>query len=158
MNKKILGLLIIGITTFPLLSSAATNYCSSAGGEFVALPKCINQIYTISLGAAALLALLMMILGGYYRMTAAGNAEQASKGTEIIMSSLIGIVLLFVAFLLLNTINPDLVNLKVGNPKCIKNNLEIPVADESACKTQQGTWDLFYIPPTPTPTPPAPRQ
>ena len=57
-----------------------------------------------------LLALLMMVIGGYTYMTAAGNAEKTSKGTEMIWSSVIGLALLFGAYLLLNTINPDLVN------------------------------------------------
>lgn len=73
----------------------------------------INQIYRISLGLAALLALMMMVLGGYYYMTAAGNAERSGKGVDMIMSSMLGIAILFGAYLLLNTINPDLVNLKL---------------------------------------------
>ena len=112
MNKKIISLLILFILVFPLVSSAA-SFCPTTGTASTDLPRCINKIYTFSLGAAALLALLMMTLGGYYRMTAAGNAEQASKGTEIIMSSLIGIVLLFGSYLLLRTINPDLVDFKL---------------------------------------------
>ena len=70
----------------------------------------ISQIYAWALGAAALLALLMIILGGYLVMTAQGNAQQATKGKEFIYSAIIGLVLLFSSYLLLRTINPDLVN------------------------------------------------
>ncbi len=79
------------------------------------LPKLINQIYTWALGISALLALLMTVLGGYYYMTSGGNAEQASKGTEMIWGAIIGLVLLFGSYLILRTINPDLVNFKIDS-------------------------------------------
>jgi hypothetical protein len=78
--------------------------------DVTTLPTLINQIYVWSLGIAVLLALLMAILGGYYYMTSAGNAEQSSKGKEYITSALIGLVIIFTAYLLLNQINPQLVN------------------------------------------------
>ncbi|MBX4204881.1 MAG: hypothetical protein KW788_01675 [Candidatus Doudnabacteria bacterium] len=72
----------------------------------------VNQIYIWSLALGALLALLMIVVGGYITLTAAGNAERASRGKTYITSSLIGLALLFGAYLLLNTINPDLVNFR----------------------------------------------
>jgi hypothetical protein len=72
------------------------------------------------LGLAAILALLMIVVGGYITMTSAGNAARASMGKGYITSSIIGLVLLFGAYLLLNTINPDLVNF---DSNCL-NNLE----------------------------------
>jgi hypothetical protein len=81
------------------------------------LPTLINQIYVWSLGVGALLALLMCVLGGYYYMTSAGNAEQSSKGKEYITSALIGLVIIFTAYLLLREINPDLVNFNVNSLK-----------------------------------------
>ena len=74
------------------------------------LPLCISQVYIWSLGVGALLAFLMMVIGGYNYMTASGNAEQSGKGVEMIWGSIIGLALLFGAYLLLSTINPDLVN------------------------------------------------
>jgi hypothetical protein len=59
----------------------------------------------------------MIVLGGYYIMTAGGNAEQSGKGKEYITSALIGVVILFAAYLLLNEINPDLVNFNLSSLK-----------------------------------------
>jgi hypothetical protein len=125
MKKKfaIAGLILVLTPMAVLAQSSSTNpppnttpctlgavqYSNDKASE---LPRCVNQIYTWSLGIGALLALLMMIIGGYYYMTASGNAEQASKGTEYIWGAVIGLVILFGAYLLLNTINPDLVNFK----------------------------------------------
>ncbi len=76
--------------------------------------QAISQIYMWALGAAAVLAVLMIILGGYYVMTSSGNAAQATKGKEYIYSSLIGLALLLASYLILSTINPDLTNFNVN--------------------------------------------
>jgi hypothetical protein len=73
----------------------------------------VSQIYLYALGLAAMLAVVMTVFGGYMVMTARGNASQAAKGKEYIMSSLIGMVLLMSAYLILSTINPDLVRFEL---------------------------------------------
>ena len=83
--------------------------------DLTALPKLINQIFVWSLGLGALLALLMVVLGGYYYMTSAGNAENATKGVEMIWGAVIGLALLFGSYLLLSTINPDLVKFNIDS-------------------------------------------
>lgn len=114
MKKVIMAVFIFSLIALPLFAQAA-NPCTKAGldannNAASTLPQCVNQIYIWSLGLAALLALLMTILGSYTYMTAAGNAERASSGISYIWGAVIGLVLLFTAYLLLNTINPDLVN------------------------------------------------
>lgn len=91
--------------------------------DTTALPKQITQIYVWSLGIAAILAVLMSILGGYLVMTAQGNAQQSSQGKSFLISSITGLVLLFGAYILLNTINPNLVNLNLSSI----NNLNQPI-------------------------------
>jgi hypothetical protein len=102
----ILFLIIIPVVSFAQTATPAANGCSQDAG----LGKCVNQIYIWSMSAAAILALLMIVVGGYITLTAAGNAERATRGKSFITSSLIGLVLLFGAYLLLRTINPDLVD------------------------------------------------
>lgn len=136
MKKTFVLLAITFILITPLLALAQSNPCTlqgaanSGGADPSQLPRCVNQIYVWSLGIAALLALLMMIIGGYSYMTSAGNAEQAGKGTEMIWSSIIGLALLFGAYLLLNTINPDLVKFPMTSITC----LDPANKDTPACK------------------------
>lgn len=122
--KKILVIIALILLATPLLvfAQTQTNPCTAAAlkgkgtdAAKTALPTCISQIYKWSLGIAVILALLMMVLGGYYIMTARGNAEQATKGKEFIESALIGVVLLFAAWLILNEINPDFVDFKLNS-------------------------------------------
>ncbi|OGE83684.1 MAG: hypothetical protein A3B10_04485 [Candidatus Doudnabacteria bacterium RIFCSPLOWO2_01_FULL_44_21] len=118
--KKTLVIFALLFLVLPQLALAQTNPCTLAGvksstDKSSTLPACINQIYVWSLGVGGLLALLMVIFGGYMYMTAAGNAEQASKGVEMLWGAIIGLALLFGAYLLLRTINPDLVNFNIGS-------------------------------------------
>lgn len=126
MKKSILLVLLLAMAFSPFLAlaQASVNPCSVEGvraatNKASTLPKCINQIYVWSLGVGALLALLMTVIGGYYYMTAHGNAEQSAKGVEMIWGSVIGLALLFGAYLLLRTINPDLVDFKTNSINCL---------------------------------------
>ncbi|OGE88024.1 MAG: hypothetical protein A3J07_01925 [Candidatus Doudnabacteria bacterium RIFCSPLOWO2_02_FULL_49_13] len=150
-KKSILLLTVLILVMMPLLVQGA-NPCTAEGlqansNDFNTLPKCINQIYVWSLGLSSLLAVLMVVLGGYYVMTSAGNAEQATKGKEYIWGAVIGLVLLFTAYLLLRVINPDLINLRFGNPACVKNGQKTAATTAAACKASGGDWSLFYVEP-----------
>lgn len=116
--KKFLVLSAL-IIIFPLIASAAspsltTNACSGVG-DASSIPKCVNQVYIWSMAVGALLALLMIVVGGIMTLTSAGNAARASRGREYITSSVVGLALLFGAYLLLRTINPDLVNFNINS-------------------------------------------
>ena len=114
MKTKIISLLLLLALAMPFVALAATP-CVHTPGTAVSpsdLPRCINQIYVWSRGVGALLALVMTVIGGYYYMTAHGNAEQSGKGVEMIWGAVIGLTLLFGAYILLRTINPALVDFK----------------------------------------------
>jgi len=115
--KKFAIILSVTLLLLPVFALAQTNACDTAASSDPSnIGKCINQVYIWSLGAGALLALVMIVFGGYITLTAAGNAERASRGKNFIFSSVVGLILLFGAYLLLNTINPDLVNFKINLP------------------------------------------
>ncbi|MBX4205204.1 MAG: hypothetical protein KW788_03420 [Candidatus Doudnabacteria bacterium] len=116
MKKFILIVLFVLIT--PAIAFAQTPTVAANGCSGDSVTRCVNQIYIWSMAAAALLALLMIVVGGYITLTAAGNAERASRGKSYITSSLTGLALLFGAYLLLRTINPDLVDF---SNNCVNN-------------------------------------
>lgn len=82
--------------------------CSKAAG----LASCVQQLYVLALGLGALIALLMIILAGYRYMTASGNATQVQSAKDAFASAFVGLIIIFVAFILLHTINPDLTRFK----------------------------------------------
>ena|SRR5690348_9269916 len=117
-------LAVTGCAFLPLAVLAATAPATTSANPCVSttqpdgtvqagnLPQCVAQVYKWSLGIGTLLALLMTVIGGYYIMTSRGNAEQSSRGKEMITGAIIGLVLLFCAYLILYTINPDLTSLR----------------------------------------------
>jgi hypothetical protein len=144
MNKKILAILMCGVMLMPLVALAQNNPCSVTDvnlqqNRAAQLPKCINQVYIWSLGLGALLALLMMVVGGYKYMTSSGNAEQAGSGTEMIWAAIIGLAILFGAYMLLNTINPDLVNYRLTPGQCFANH-KAEYISKSECTAKKGDW------------------
>lgn len=88
------------------------------GGQLPAgqeLPSYINYLFIFGLGLIAFLALGQMMLGGLTYILAAGNAAKVEDAKETIKQALLGLGLLLVSYLLLRTINPDLVNLRNPN-------------------------------------------
>ncbi len=71
----------------------------------------INSLYQSSLGLGALAAFIMITAGGiFYAVSGAINQKQ--EGIDIIKSAIFGIVLLFGAVVIFNTINPRITELK----------------------------------------------
>ena len=70
----------------------------------------INNIYSISIGLGAVLAILMIVIGGMQYMTT-DNFNNKKDGRTRINNALLGLGLLLAAFLILNTVNNDLIDL-----------------------------------------------
>ncbi|KKQ91087.1 MAG: hypothetical protein UT16_C0026G0004 [Candidatus Azambacteria bacterium GW2011_GWA2_39_10] len=81
------------------------------------LPSYINYLFIFSLGLVTILALTQMIIGGITYILAAGNAAKVEDAKDMILQALLGVGILLISYLLLRTINPDLVNLR--NPTLI---------------------------------------
>jgi uncharacterized membrane protein YgcG len=86
-------------TTFPGVSTGASP------GEI------IGGFYKWSLGAAGVLALGAVVWGGIKYTMSAGNPSGQGEGKEWVKAALLGLLLLLGAYLILYTINPNLVNL-----------------------------------------------
>ena len=99
------------------------------GGQLPAgqeLPSYINYLFIFGLGLITVLALGQMMLGGIQYILAASNAADKLKAKETIQQALLGLGLLLVSYLLLRTINPDLVNLR--NPNLTPTQFQPPIS------------------------------
>ena len=72
-----------------------------AGGS---LRQMILMILNFFLGFLGLLAVCMIIYGGILYITAAGKQETVDKGKKIIMYAVVGIVIILLAFAIVNTV------------------------------------------------------
>ncbi|OGZ33783.1 MAG: hypothetical protein A2174_02085 [Candidatus Portnoybacteria bacterium RBG_13_41_18] len=110
--KKIFYITILCLLLLPLLVSAKIEFKLSQNMPDMPTPcEYIKFLYLWGLGIVGALAVVVIAIGGFFRIV--GKAE---KGTELINSALIGLVMVFASWLILNTINPDLAKLKCDLP------------------------------------------
>jgi hypothetical protein len=71
----------------------------------------IKAIYTYAVSAVGIVAAVVLMIGGLMWITAGGNASNVSEAKAMITASLTGLVLVLASYLLLDQINPALINL-----------------------------------------------
>ena len=81
-------------------------------GKPVTLDNFIIVLYDFLLSAVGIAAMFMIVIGGFRYLTAAGNAAALSEAKDIIYSALYGLLLAISVWVIVSTINPDLVYLK----------------------------------------------
>lgn len=99
-----------------LLFSDQNKIQSSTDGEktFFYVPwigEYINWLYNYSIGIIALLAIIAIMIGGFYWLLAGGNASRVSEAKSWINAALSGLILALSSYVLLFTINSNLVSL-----------------------------------------------
>lgn len=125
MNKKnIIILIIILIFSFFTIANAQNNFGNEPikisgyedveGGE---LSGKINKFYQTSIVLGGIAAVVVIVIGGIM-YSVSGAINKKNEGKEIIISAISGLVLLLGAYVVLNTINPEIVNL--SDPAGIK--------------------------------------
>lgn len=80
----------------------------------------LSAIYKWLVGAAAVFATIMMMVGGVQYMLAGGNAAGIDQAKGKITNALTGVVLLLASYLILYTVNPQLTIFKPLGVKIVK--------------------------------------
>ena len=86
----------------------------------------IKLVYNFFVAFVVISALLMITIGGFSYILSAGNQAQAGTAKTIITDALIGLIVVFVSWIILNTINPDLIGSGIN-----LNNLQNNAKDKS---------------------------
>jgi len=89
-----------------------------------ALALYIKSIYNYGIGIVAILATVVMMIGGFQWIIAGGSGEKIGEAKAWIVASLSGLILALSSYMILAMINPALVNFKIDNIK--------PITKESA--------------------------
>lgn len=64
----------------------------------------IKNIINILLSVAFALAVLFLIIGGFWYITSAGNEETAEKGKSTAINAIIGIVIIILSYVIVNVV------------------------------------------------------
>jgi len=95
--------------------SGTIETASSFGGNnrFESIGDFIKFFYRYGIGAAGILALLMIIVAGVQRMMAGGSPDKVGASNKRIGAAISGLILAVLSYTLLQTINPALVNFRL---------------------------------------------
>lgn len=120
--KTIFAVFMVGILLLPILSSAYELLAPlpSATGDLsvnVTLESYLQWLFKFILIGTGFLAVLMIVIGGVRYMIGGAKESERSEGKKQISSALWGLLLAFGAWLILYTINPELLKLSFTSPK-----------------------------------------
>lgn len=78
------------------------------------LSELIGNAIKLFLTFAGAVAVVFVIIGGFFYITAQGNEEQAEKGKTTLINAIIGVVIIIMAYVIINVIT-NLVSSPSGN-------------------------------------------
>lgn len=99
----------------PIPTIKFTDLGPAEGGKTYDLPwiaEYIAGIYRYSVGFGGIIATVMVIIGGFQYLTAGGDSGRVKAGKQRIADAVIGLLLLVGSYVVLYTVNPDLVSLQ----------------------------------------------
>ncbi|GMQ95341.1 MAG: hypothetical protein BMS9Abin13_454 [Patescibacteria group bacterium] len=120
--KKTGGMVLATVVGAPLILAVGATQAFAQGYVPLAplpgvkagtgLGEYIQTLFQIGIGIAGVLAVLMLVVAGIEYIGGAGNPAAKSDAKERIRNALFGLILALSSWLILNTLNPDL--LKTG--------------------------------------------
>lgn len=101
-----------------------------------------QYIFNFAIFSAALIALLVLIYAGFQYFISAGNAEKLKDAKDRILAALIGLLILFGSYLILWTINPNLIVFNLPRLRPIISNLPAGVL---VCKESMPIGEAWFL-------------
>lgn len=84
------------------------------------LAQYINVLFKYLIGIAAILSAVVILFGGFVWLTSFGSPEKVKQAKDYIIGAMTGLFLALFSYLILFTINPNLVNFNPINLKVVK--------------------------------------
>ncbi|MFH1036793.1 MAG: pilin [Patescibacteria group bacterium] len=96
-----------------------TDYPSAGGFTLetvggTSIPNYVKYIFNFAVGIVGLVAFGMIIAGGIGYLTSSGNPGKLKQAKDRIFSAILGAIILLSSYIILTTINPQLVVFKTG--------------------------------------------
>jgi len=99
------------VTYTPLVGEIPGLVETAASGDFT---QWISNMYVFLVGIAGVLAIVMIFVAGFEFVVSGDNAGKRSDAKKRIQAALGGLLLAVSSWLILNTINPQLVNIRLS--------------------------------------------
>lgn len=102
----------------------------------VYIGRYISAFYDYGIAIVGIVAVIVLMIGGIIWLTSGGSPGKIGQAKDLITGSIAGMALLLCSWMLLNTINPDLVNFKIQE---IENIAEKPLNISQAVSCSDAT-------------------
>jgi len=127
MKKQLTLIILASLLVFPMVSSALELNYPTVGppgneldlnaiwddpDEDIDLNELVGWLYYFIIGISGLAAFAMLVMGGFQWMSSVGNPTKISDAKDRINSALLGLIIILMSWLILNTINPELTVLR----------------------------------------------
>jgi uncharacterized membrane protein len=118
-ERMLAALLLIApfrvLADLPSVSCGQLNgiSCNSSGSG---LSDLIISIINIALGLAFLIAVAVLIYGGFLYIFDAGNEKSSAKGKKTIINAIIGLVIIILSYVIVSVISRTVSNVGSGSP------------------------------------------
>lgn len=91
---------------FAQLRANDTTLCSGTGlnCQSTSVNQLIRTVINWILGITFGIAVLFLIIGGFWYITSAGNPEGATKGKQTVINAVIGIVIIVLSYVIVNVV------------------------------------------------------
>ncbi len=106
LNRKLIaGAASIATLVIPAVASAAVtieNVGGSLGLGSADLKQTVLNIITFVLGLLGLIAVIMILYGGFIWLTAGGNEDKVDSAKKIISAAAVGLVVILISWAIVN--------------------------------------------------------
>jgi|SRR3989339_860885 len=114
MKKTLIIASIISMFALSVMPALALNvgleYGTYTGLGTKDLREGIMAIVNVLLGFLGIIAIIIILYGGFVWMTAGGNEEKVSQAKKIITAGIIGLVIIFVSFAIASFVITQLIS------------------------------------------------
>lgn len=102
----------------PCIPNSGQNCSKGETIKTVNVEQYVSYVFNFSMAAAVLLAVIMIFWGGFEYVTSEIPGIKSS-GRERIQNAILGLIMVLISYLILNTIDPRLTKIELGLPKIV---------------------------------------
>ncbi len=122
--------------SYPSLGGITITKDSTVAGYII-------YFFNLAIAVGSLIAVVIIVMAGFELLTAPGDVGKIGSGKSKIKNALLGLVILFGSWVLLNTINPQLNTIKIDNLEC-KQGIQVMTSDNKKVCIEGSTTGFPY--------------
>ena len=123
---------------------AETEIAFGGQKKFANIGEFLTNGYKLALTVASVLATIMIVVAGFQWTASGGNASIITSAKSRIAGAIIGLFIAYTSYLILYTINPNLVNLHLPQTWLLRPQAEMPKFCSEIPKPAGATDDMFH--------------